>query len=77
MNFEFKPLELILILAVAYLFYDKLKAKAPATNCNGKAVPPVNGTSANTAPSIIENASVGVGDTFDLQVEALTKQLGY
>jgi hypothetical protein len=73
--FGLKPLELVLILAVAYLFFDKFKSKAPATT--GKAATPVNGTSTNTAPSIIENGSIGVGDTFDLQVEAMTRQLGY
>ena len=71
--FGLRPLELVLVLAVAYLFYDKFKAPA----ASGKAVTPVNGASTNTAPGIIENGSIGVGDTFDLQVEAMTRQLGY
>jgi hypothetical protein len=43
---------------------------------NGSRVVPVNGASTNTAPSLIKNYS-DVGDDFDLQVEAMTKSMGY
>jgi hypothetical protein len=70
----FRTLDLILLLVIGYLLWDKLK-NHPSINAN-KAVVPINGASTNTAPNIIDNGS-GVGDTFDLQVDALTKQLGY
>ena len=68
-----RTLEIILILAVAYLLWDKFKPTAPS---NGKTVTPLNGASTNTAPGIIKNYSE-VGDNFDLQVEVLTRELGY
>jgi len=68
--FGLKPVELILILAVGYLLYDKFKGSKASP------VVPLNGASANTIPAIIDNSSA-VGDNFDLQVEMLTKELGY
>jgi len=71
--FGLKPVEIILLLAVGYLFYDKFKVNKPVANT---AVIPLNGASVNTAPSIISNSN-NMGDNFDLQVEMLTRQLGY
>ncbi len=70
--FGLKPIELILLLAVAYLFYDKFKTNKPVS----QKVQALNGASVNTVPGIIDNGS-NIGDNFDLQVEALTRQLGY
>jgi hypothetical protein len=71
--FGMKPLELILLIAVGYLIWDKFKAKPVASAGAGQVL---NGASQNTAPNIIENGSQ-VGDNFDLQVEDLTRNLGY
>ncbi len=68
--FGLRAFDLVLLLVIGYLLWDKFKPKAST------AVTPLNGASANTAPAIIDNGS-NVGDTFDLQVDALTKQLGY
>jgi hypothetical protein len=64
--FGIKPLELILLVAVGYLIWDKFKAKPVAST---------NNTSGNTAPGIIKNYSE-VGDNFDIQVEALMRNTG-
>ncbi len=68
-----RPIEIILLIAVGFLLWDKFKPKASTAN---QAVVPLNGASGNTAPNLIKNYSE-TGDTFDVQVEALTKQLGY
>ncbi len=72
--FGLKPLELVLLLAVAYLFYDKFFRIKTGTAQTQTA--PLNGASVNTAPNLIKNYSQ-VGDTFDLEVEALTQKMGY
>ncbi len=66
-----RPLELILIVAIGYLLFDKFRNKS--TSPGG--VTALNGASGNTAPAIIKNYSE-VGDNFDLQVEALMRQSG-
>jgi hypothetical protein len=68
--FGIKPLELILLIAVGYLIFDRFRNKAVTSN-----VTPLNGASGNTAPAIIKNYSE-VGDNFDLQVEALMRNSG-
>jgi hypothetical protein len=70
--FGLKPIEIILICAVGFLLWDKFKGKAVATVTNGT----LAGASRNTMPAVIQNYSQ-VGDTFDLEVEAMTSQLGY
>lgn len=65
---NFRSLDWILLALIAYLLYDKFKRPS-------KSVATLNGASVNTAPSLIDNS--GIGDTFDLEVEVLTKQLGY
>jgi hypothetical protein len=65
--FGMKPLELILLVAVGYLIWDKFKAKPVVVSTSN--------TSGNTAPGIIKNYSE-VGDNFDIQVEALMRNTG-
>ncbi len=65
-------LDLILILAVAFLLIDKFK---PQAQVSSKTVAPLNGASTNTAPGIIENGTA-LGDTFDNEVEAMVAQAG-
>ncbi len=66
-----RPLDLILILVIGFLLFDKFKAQPG----NSKGVVALNGASANTAPNIIQNGSE-VGDNFDLQVDAMVKGSG-
>ncbi len=74
--FGLKPIEIILLLAVGFLFYDRfIRAKGVVSNGSSQSVM-LNGASRNTAPSLIKNYS-DVGDNFDLQVEAMTRELGY
>ncbi len=61
--FGLKPIELILILAVGYLLYDKFKGKATASPASA------TGTQNTVAKSPINNT--GVADDFDAQVDVL------